>query len=141
MPYLIVFSFLFFSCFCNFPVHCSFCTPYLITSVSPPQPSFFPVSKYQVQLQRDCCLDGMKKIPVSYSCERRSDYIVHGAACKEAFLYCCKVMENQQDEWKEDNLKLARGEGRGQGMEGSLMLPCWCSSGANCVILLAHKPC
>ncbi|KAM8771716.1 complement C3-like isoform 2-T3 [Acanthopagrus schlegelii] len=68
------------------------------------------VSKYQVQLQRDCCLDGMKKIPVSYSCERRSDYIVHGAACKEAFLYCCKVMENQQDEWKEDNLKLARAD-------------------------------
>uniref|UniRef100_A0A671YQJ8 Complement C3-like n=1 Tax=Sparus aurata TaxID=8175 RepID=A0A671YQJ8_SPAAU len=48
------------------------------------------VSKYQVQLQRDCCLDGMKKTPVSYSCERRSDYIVNGAACKEAFLYCCK---------------------------------------------------
>uniref|UniRef100_A0A671YQE7 Complement C3-like n=1 Tax=Sparus aurata TaxID=8175 RepID=A0A671YQE7_SPAAU len=68
------------------------------------------VSKYQVQLQRDCCLDGMKKTPVSYSCERRSDYIVNGAACKEAFLYCCKVMENQQDEWKEDSLKLARAD-------------------------------
>ncbi|XP_073325595.1 LOW QUALITY PROTEIN: uncharacterized protein [Pagrus major] len=68
------------------------------------------VNKYQVQLQRDCCLDGMKMTPVSYSCERRSDYIMDGAACKEAFLYCCKVMENQQAEWKEGSLRLARAD-------------------------------
>ncbi|XP_076583460.1 complement C3-like [Chaetodon auriga] len=68
------------------------------------------VSQYKDQLQRDCCLDGMKNTPVSYSCERRSEYIVDGAACAEAFLHCCREMERQQADRKEDNLQLARSE-------------------------------
>ncbi|XP_070831488.1 complement C3-like [Chaetodon trifascialis] len=68
------------------------------------------VSQYKDQLQRDCCLDGMKDTPVSYSCERRSEYIVDGAACAEAFLHCCKEMEREQADRKEDNLQLARSE-------------------------------
>uniref|UniRef100_A0A8C4HNP2 Complement C3 n=1 Tax=Dicentrarchus labrax TaxID=13489 RepID=A0A8C4HNP2_DICLA len=68
------------------------------------------VSQYKDQLQRDCCLDGIKDIPVSYTCERRSEYITDGAACVEAFLHCCKEMESQRAERKEDNLQLARSD-------------------------------
>ncbi|XP_035515480.1 complement C3-like [Morone saxatilis] len=68
------------------------------------------MNHYEDQLQRDCCLDGIKDTTVSYTCERRSEYIVDGAACVEAFLYCCKQMENQRADRKEDNLQLARSE-------------------------------
>nr|XP_046263044.1 complement C3-like isoform X2 [Scatophagus argus] len=68
------------------------------------------VSQYKNQLQRDCCLDGIRDIPVSYTCERRSEYIMDGAACVEAFLHCCKEMESQRADRKEDNLILARSE-------------------------------
>ncbi|XP_045902911.1 complement C3-like [Micropterus dolomieu] len=68
------------------------------------------VSKYNDQLQRDCCLDAMRDTPVSYTCERRSEYIVDGAACVEAFLHCCKEIESQRAEKKEDSLLLARSE-------------------------------
>uniref|UniRef100_A0A671YJF1 Complement C3-like n=1 Tax=Sparus aurata TaxID=8175 RepID=A0A671YJF1_SPAAU len=62
------------------------------------------------QMQRECCLDGMKKTPLSYTCETRSEYIVDGAACVDAFLYCCKEMESQLADRHEENLKLARSE-------------------------------
>uniref|UniRef100_A0A3B3DIY3 Anaphylatoxin-like domain-containing protein n=1 Tax=Oryzias melastigma TaxID=30732 RepID=A0A3B3DIY3_ORYME len=57
---------------------------------------------------RDCCLDGMKDSPVSYTCERRSEYILDGQACVDAFLTCCKEMEKQLLEKKEESLQLAR---------------------------------
>ncbi|XP_041838069.1 complement C3-like [Melanotaenia boesemani] len=65
---------------------------------------------FKDELQHDCCLDGMKDTLVSYSCERRSEYIVDGPACVEAFLHCCKEMERQQAERKEEMLQLARSE-------------------------------
>uniref|UniRef100_A0A3Q1IJ17 Complement component c3a, duplicate 5 n=1 Tax=Anabas testudineus TaxID=64144 RepID=A0A3Q1IJ17_ANATE len=68
------------------------------------------VSKYENELQRDCCLDGMRDTPLSYTCERRSEYILDGAACVEAFLHCCKEMATQRAEKKEENLQLARSE-------------------------------
>ncbi|XP_040891542.1 complement C3-like [Toxotes jaculatrix] len=68
------------------------------------------LSQYKNELQRECCLDGMRETPLSYTCERRSEYISDGAACAEAFLHCCKEMENQRDEKKEENLQLARSE-------------------------------
>uniref|UniRef100_A0A7N8XVI9 Complement C3 n=1 Tax=Mastacembelus armatus TaxID=205130 RepID=A0A7N8XVI9_9TELE len=68
------------------------------------------VSQYKTDLERDCCLDGMRATPVSYSCERRSEYISDGAACAEAFLHCCKEMANLRDEKKEESLKMARSE-------------------------------
>ncbi|XP_032389036.1 complement C3 isoform X2 [Etheostoma spectabile] len=67
-------------------------------------------SQYEDQLQRDCCLDGMRNTPLSYTCERRSQYISDGAACAAAFLHCCKEMETQRAEMKEDSLLLARSE-------------------------------
>uniref|UniRef100_A0A8C9YVX5 Complement C3-like n=1 Tax=Sander lucioperca TaxID=283035 RepID=A0A8C9YVX5_SANLU len=68
------------------------------------------VSQYQDQLQRDCCLDGMRNTPLSYTCEMRAEYISDGALCAAAFLHCCKEMETQRAERKEDSLILARSE-------------------------------
>uniref|UniRef100_A0A3Q3G355 Complement C3 n=1 Tax=Labrus bergylta TaxID=56723 RepID=A0A3Q3G355_9LABR len=68
------------------------------------------VSQYKDELQRQCCRDGLTDLPVSYSCEVRSEYIVDGQTCVDAFLHCCREMENQQTERKEDNLQLARSE-------------------------------
>ncbi|XP_078794520.1 complement C3-like [Oryzias latipes] len=68
------------------------------------------LSQYKEDLQRECCLDGMKDSPVSYTCERRSEYITDGQACVDAFVTCCKEMEKQQLEKKEESLQLARSE-------------------------------
>uniref|UniRef100_A0A8C7XKP5 Anaphylatoxin-like domain-containing protein n=1 Tax=Oryzias sinensis TaxID=183150 RepID=A0A8C7XKP5_9TELE len=58
--------------------------------------------------QRKHCLDGMKDSSVSYTCERRSEYITDGGqACVDAFVTCCKEMEKQQLEKKEESLQLA----------------------------------
>ncbi|CAN9509990.1 unnamed protein product [Ophioblennius macclurei] len=69
------------------------------------------VDKYNSsKLQKECCMDGMKETPLSYSCERRSEYIVDGPACAEAFLDCCLQMTTQRQEKREDSLKLARSQ-------------------------------
>ncbi|XP_029949261.1 complement C3-like [Salarias fasciatus] len=68
------------------------------------------LSLYEDELQRDCCLDGMRDTPVSYSCERRSEYIVDGRACVIAFLHCCMEMEKHHAVQKETELRLARSE-------------------------------
>ncbi|CAG06096.1 unnamed protein product, partial [Tetraodon nigroviridis] len=67
-------------------------------------------SQYQDSVLRECCLDGMKPTTLSYTCERRSEYIGDGKACVQAFLHCCKTMESQRAEAQEDNLQLARSE-------------------------------
>ncbi len=67
-------------------------------------------------------MDGMNDTPLSYNCERRSEYIVDGPACIEAFLHCCKEMEIQRAERKHDSLILARSKKLGQGMEGKAAL-------------------
>lgn len=53
-------------------------------------------------------MDGMKPTLLSYTCEVRSEYIVDGEACAEAFRRCCKKMEIELAERKEDHLILAR---------------------------------
>uniref|UniRef100_A0A672IQ14 Complement component c3a, duplicate 5 n=1 Tax=Salarias fasciatus TaxID=181472 RepID=A0A672IQ14_SALFA len=69
------------------------------------------VDKYKSnKLQKECCMDGMSETPLSYSCERRSEYIVDGPACVEAFLDCCREMTTQRADKKEESLKLARSE-------------------------------
>uniref|UniRef100_A0A8C9XUQ9 Anaphylatoxin-like domain-containing protein n=1 Tax=Sander lucioperca TaxID=283035 RepID=A0A8C9XUQ9_SANLU len=73
------------------------------------------------QLQRDCCLDGMRNTPLSYTCEMRAEYINDGALCAAAFLHCCKEMETQRAERKEDSLILARSKTQGQGMGGEAL--------------------
>ncbi|XP_029942166.1 complement C3-like [Salarias fasciatus] len=69
------------------------------------------VDKYKSsELQKDCCVDGMRETPPSYSCERRSEYIVDGPACVEAFLDCCREMTTQRADHQGDSLKRARRE-------------------------------
>ncbi|PWA14974.1 hypothetical protein CCH79_00014289 [Gambusia affinis] len=68
------------------------------------------LSDFKDHLQKDCCLDGMKEIPVSYTCERRTEYIMDGPECKQAFLLCCNEMRKQRDERKVEILHLARSE-------------------------------
>ncbi|XP_029941620.1 complement C3-like [Salarias fasciatus] len=68
------------------------------------------VDKYKSnKLQKDCCVDGMRETSPSYSCERRSEHIVDGPACVEAFLDCCRERAQRADH-KEDRVKLARRE-------------------------------
>ncbi|KAM4584754.1 complement C3-like [Odontesthes bonariensis] len=66
------------------------------------------VSQYEDKESRECCLDGMRTNPVSYTCERRSEYIVNGPACVEAFMRCCKEMEKQRNKRKEEVNLLSR---------------------------------
>uniref|UniRef100_UPI003AAF2771 complement C3-like n=1 Tax=Centroberyx gerrardi TaxID=166262 RepID=UPI003AAF2771 len=67
-------------------------------------------SHYTDKLQQTCCVDGMRDTPLSYNCERRSEYIGDDAACVEAFLYCCEELASQRAEIKHDSLYLARSE-------------------------------
>lgn len=69
---------------------------------------FFTVSQFDSELERDCCLDGMKEVPLSYTCEERKAYIVDGQACADAFLQCCTTMNTQLSEKREENFILAR---------------------------------
>ncbi|KAK0137162.1 Complement C3 [Merluccius polli] len=70
------------------------------------------VSEYKDPLQRQCCLDGMTGIPLSYGCARRSTYISDGKACFDAFLKCCEEIDKLQTESKSETLYLARSEER-----------------------------
>ncbi|CAI5679590.1 unnamed protein product [Oreochromis niloticus] len=69
------------------------------------------VKNYTDPVESECCLDGMKETPLSYTCEVRSEYIVDGQGCRDAFLRCCKAVETLRAEKREEDLKLARSEG------------------------------
>uniref|UniRef100_G3Q8J4 Complement component c3b, tandem duplicate 2 n=1 Tax=Gasterosteus aculeatus aculeatus TaxID=481459 RepID=G3Q8J4_GASAC len=51
---------------------------------------------YREQLQRRCCRDGLREIPMRYSCTRRSLYITEGWECMRAFRYCCATFRDQE---------------------------------------------
>uniref|UniRef100_A0A8C7GIS4 Complement C3 n=1 Tax=Oncorhynchus kisutch TaxID=8019 RepID=A0A8C7GIS4_ONCKI len=61
-------------------------------------------------LERQCCMDGMRKNILDYTCERRSQYISDGTECVGAFLKCCREMVTKGEEAKIDQLTLARSE-------------------------------
>uniref|UniRef100_A0A669CP00 Complement C3 n=1 Tax=Oreochromis niloticus TaxID=8128 RepID=A0A669CP00_ORENI len=69
------------------------------------------LKNYTDPIESECCLDGMKETPLSYTCEVRSEYIVDGQGCRDAFLRCCKAVETLRAEKREEDLKLARSEG------------------------------
>ncbi|XP_072240697.1 complement C3-like [Leuresthes tenuis] len=52
-------------------------------------------SHYKEKLQRRCCNDGLREIPMPYSCTRRSLYITEGWECMQAFRYCCATYRGQ----------------------------------------------
>ncbi|CAL8330687.1 unnamed protein product [Lota lota] len=70
------------------------------------------LSEYKDSLQRQCCLDGMAETPLSYSCERRTEYISDGKACADAFLKCCQDVTKLRTESKAEALYSARSEER-----------------------------
>ncbi|KAM9490571.1 complement C3-like isoform 1-T1 [Salvelinus alpinus] len=61
-------------------------------------------------LERQCCMDGMRKNILEYTCERRAQYISDGTECVGAFLKCCREMATKREEAKIDQLILARSE-------------------------------
>ncbi|KAM4584753.1 complement C3-like [Odontesthes bonariensis] len=75
------------------------------------------VSEYENKIQRECCLDGMRNISVSYTCERRSKYIMDSPACIEAFIRCCKEIKRHRAERKEATVLLARSKRSAQNGE------------------------
>ncbi|XP_059903813.1 complement C3-like isoform X1 [Gadus macrocephalus] len=66
------------------------------------------VSEYKDSLLRQCCLDGMAETPLSYSCERRREYISDGKACADAFLKCCQELTKLRTESKTARTNLLR---------------------------------
>ncbi|XP_058497124.1 complement C3-like [Solea solea] len=68
------------------------------------------ISQYKTHLQRECCFEGMRETKLSYTCERRSEYIFDGLECVQAFVHCCNEMTHQRAEKKEDQLQVARSE-------------------------------
>ncbi|KAK0147123.1 Complement C3 [Merluccius polli] len=64
--------------------------------------------EYNNTLQHRCCLDGMSETPLSYSCERRKEYISDGEACSDAFFKCCQEIDKLRTESKIEDLHLAR---------------------------------
>uniref|UniRef100_A0AAZ3QD07 Anaphylatoxin-like domain-containing protein n=1 Tax=Oncorhynchus tshawytscha TaxID=74940 RepID=A0AAZ3QD07_ONCTS len=54
-------------------------------------------------LERQCCMDGMRKNILDYTCERRAQYISDGTDCVEAFLKCCGEMATKREEAKTDH--------------------------------------
>ncbi|XP_075320390.1 complement C3-like [Odontesthes bonariensis] len=80
-------------------------------------PVDLPMSEYENKIQRECCLDGMRNISVSYTCERRSKYIMDSPACIEAFIRCCKEIKRHRAERKEATVLLARSKRSAQNGE------------------------
>uniref|UniRef100_A0A8C7QRB9 Anaphylatoxin-like domain-containing protein n=1 Tax=Oncorhynchus mykiss TaxID=8022 RepID=A0A8C7QRB9_ONCMY len=70
-----------------------------------------------VSLLRQCCMDGMRKNILDYTCERRAQYISDGTDCVEAFLKCCREMATKREEAKTDQLILARSEEEDEDFE------------------------
>uniref|UniRef100_A0A671TD78 Complement component c3b, tandem duplicate 1 n=1 Tax=Sparus aurata TaxID=8175 RepID=A0A671TD78_SPAAU len=53
-------------------------------------------SHYKEKLLSRCCKDGLREVPMPYSCTRRSLYITEGWECMRAFRYCCATYRNQE---------------------------------------------
>uniref|UniRef100_A0A8C7QSF1 Anaphylatoxin-like domain-containing protein n=1 Tax=Oncorhynchus mykiss TaxID=8022 RepID=A0A8C7QSF1_ONCMY len=71
---------------------------------------FSVLASQYIGLERQCCMDGMRKNILDYTCERRAQYISDGTDCVEAFLKCCREMATKREEAKTDQLILARKE-------------------------------
>uniref|UniRef100_A0A4W5Q5W9 Complement component c3a, duplicate 5 n=1 Tax=Hucho hucho TaxID=62062 RepID=A0A4W5Q5W9_9TELE len=69
-------------------------------------------------LERQCCMDGMRKNILDYMCERRAQYISDGTECVGAFLKCCREMATKREEAKTGQLILARSQEEDDRFEG-----------------------
>ncbi|XP_056125689.1 complement component c3b, tandem duplicate 2 isoform X1 [Rhinichthys klamathensis goyatoka] len=51
---------------------------------------------YSDEFLQRCCVDGMREIPMPYSCYRRSLYITEDWSCVLAFLHCCAQYRGEE---------------------------------------------
>ncbi|KAF7688278.1 complement C3-like [Silurus meridionalis] len=51
---------------------------------------------YSERFLRRCCSDGMREIPMAYSCRRRALYITEEWSCVMAFLKCCSKYRGEE---------------------------------------------
>lgn len=58
--------------------------------------SFLSEKVYSDQFLKRCCVDGMREIPMPYSCYRRSLYITEDWSCVLAFLRCCAEYRGEE---------------------------------------------
>ncbi|XP_065130544.1 complement C3-like [Paramisgurnus dabryanus] len=65
--------------------------------------------KYSGNLKK-CCVDGMRKNKLGYTCERRATYIEDGPECVQAFLHCCNEMKTSREKAGEAEMVLARSD-------------------------------
>uniref|UniRef100_P01026 Complement C3 n=1 Tax=Rattus norvegicus TaxID=10116 RepID=CO3_RAT len=60
---------------------------------------------------RKCCEDGMRDIPMPYSCQRRARLITQGESCLKAFMDCCNYITKLREQHRRDHvLGLARSD-------------------------------
>ncbi|KAI4889078.1 hypothetical protein NFI96_023393, partial [Prochilodus magdalenae] len=59
---------------------------------------------------KQCCVDGLKRSKLGYTCKRRAAFISDGEECVKAFLHCCEEMEARRLKKKEEEMTLARSE-------------------------------
>ncbi|KAL1782782.1 complement C3 [Sigmodon hispidus] len=60
---------------------------------------------------RKCCEDGMRDIPMRFTCERRARFITQGEKCVKAFIDCCNyITQLRQKHQRDQVLGLARSD-------------------------------
>ncbi|XP_049981295.1 complement C3 isoform X2 [Alexandromys fortis] len=60
---------------------------------------------------RKCCEDGMRDIPMKFSCQRRARFISKGESCVKAFIDCCNYITALRQKHQRDQvLGLARSD-------------------------------
>ncbi|XP_057627122.1 complement C3-like [Chionomys nivalis] len=60
---------------------------------------------------RKCCEDGMRDIPMRFSCQRRARFISQGESCVKAFIDCCNYITALRQKHQRDQvLGLARSD-------------------------------
>ncbi|PIO35211.1 hypothetical protein AB205_0001950, partial [Aquarana catesbeiana] len=73
--------------------------------------------KYNENLERQCCHDGMTSNPMGHSCDRRAKHILKGDKCVQVFLDCCRYIELKIKIEKELDRDLERSDNEGDYMK------------------------
>ncbi|KAM7141304.1 complement C3 [Molossus nigricans] len=67
--------------------------------------------EYQSKELRKCCEDGMRENLMQYTCQRRTQFILHDKACIDAFLDCCNyITQLRLEHTRDGDLELARSD-------------------------------
>lgn len=67
--------------------------------------------QYTDKRLRKCCEDGMRDIPMRFTCQRRARFISQGESCVKAFIDCCNYITGLRQKHQRDQvLGLARSD-------------------------------